>query len=226
MTDRLTDAPAADLLAAMTETAIPDSGPEQPPTTNHVATKSEAAKREEAADPFDPASLALGNDYTAASATRELTQVPVRRPNRDQFFRVHPDPAYKLETRVLEFDREVYLVARPLWAELEDEVQARCLFLYITITGVVGLWPARLSSDANAWNDTALQGAKLSMEKWIRLKSNRDAGCYDIFVATGDLPDPEWPDKTFAELLKLAFGDRFIQSMGHDVVRRLLGLSK
>ena len=225
MTDRLINVPADDLLDATAEFMAAEPEAEQPPTANHVTSKPDP-KAAEAADPFDPASLALGNNYTEASATRELVKVPVRRPSRDQFFRVNPDPAYKLETRIIESDREVYLVAKPLWDELDDEVQARCLFLYVTTAGVVALWPARLSDDANGWNDTALQGAKIAMEKWIRLKSNRDAGCYDIFVANGDLPEPEWPDKTMGEILKMAFEDRYIASMDHDVVRRLQGLAK
>ena len=222
MSDRLLhDEPAIETDAA--PAVVADPGPELPPTTNHKAEV--PAPVIENADPYDTASLALGNDDTAQAAKRELTTVPVQRPHRDAFIRVHPDPAYRLETKVIELDGNLFLVARPLWPQLEDETQTRCLFLYVTTSGAVGLWPARLSTE-NIWNESALQGAKLAMEKWVRIKSNREAGCYDVFSAAGDLSEPEWPDKTLAEILRLAFGDRLIDSMEHHAVRRLMGLSK
>jgi hypothetical protein len=48
-------------------------------------------------------------------------------------------------------------------------------------------------------------------------------GAYDVFQATGDLPEPEWPGLPFRELLRVAFRDRFIQSEDHPVLRRLRG---
>jgi hypothetical protein len=48
-------------------------------------------------------------------------------------------------------------------------------------------------------------------------------GAYDVCVATGKLPEPEWPtDKTFNDILRIAFKDRLIETVDHPVVQRLV----
>jgi hypothetical protein len=48
-------------------------------------------------------------------------------------------------------------------------------------------------------------------------------GAYEIFEAMGKLPEPEWPDLTFEQILEIAFRDRFISDLNHPVLRRLRG---
>jgi len=64
-------------------------------------------------DPFDPSRLRLSQDFAATVGVKQaLITVPVRKPNKQEFIRVHPDEAYRLETAVLELkeEREIYLV--------------------------------------------------------------------------------------------------------------------
>ena len=49
-------------------------------------------------------------------------------------------------------------------------------------------------------------------------------GGYRIHEAQGELSDPIWPDKSFQELLEVAFRDRIIESENHPVVRKLRGI--
>jgi hypothetical protein len=49
-------------------------------------------------------------------------------------------------------------------------------------------------------------------------------GAYEYAAALNGLPDPEWPEITFPEVLRIAFRDRIIDSEDHVVVRRLRGL--
>ena len=82
----------------------------------------DAAKPE--ADPFDLDSLRLSQDFASAVGVKPLiTTVPVKKPSKEWFVRTHPDPAYRLQTAVLELkeDRETYLVSPALWPELADE---------------------------------------------------------------------------------------------------------
>jgi hypothetical protein len=64
-------------------------------------------------DPFDPASLRLDQTFTDGTAVKKLiTTIPVRKPSRQDFVRVHSDPAYRLSPAAiieLKDDREVYL---------------------------------------------------------------------------------------------------------------------
>lgn len=77
-----------------------------------------------APDPFDPASLRLSQNFAASTGVKKLlTTVPVRKPDKSWFVRVHPDPSYSLETAVVDLkeDQETYLVERSLWDELASE---------------------------------------------------------------------------------------------------------
>ena len=48
-------------------------------------------------NPFDPASLRLDQTFTDGTAVKKLlTTIPVRKPNRQDFVRVHPDADYRL----------------------------------------------------------------------------------------------------------------------------------
>jgi hypothetical protein len=50
-----------------------------------------------APDPFDPASLRLDPSYAETIGVRKLLiTVPVRKPNRQEFVRMHRDPSYCL----------------------------------------------------------------------------------------------------------------------------------
>ena len=47
---------------------------------------------------------------------------------------------------------------------------------------------------------------------------------YEIFEASGDLPEPVWPDIPFQEILKIAFRDRIVDHTDHPLVQRLTGV--
>ena len=75
----------------------------------------------------------------------------------------------------------------------------------------------------DAWNQSALEAAQLAMGKWIRIAANMSLGAYEIFEATGNIPNPIWPDLTFEQLVQIAFKGRFINSADHPVLRNLRG---
>ena len=83
---------------------------------------------EEALDPFDPASLRLDQTFTDGTAVKKLlTTIPVRKPNRQDFVRVHPDAAYRLSpAAIIEIkdDREVYLVTPGIAPDLVGDPAA------------------------------------------------------------------------------------------------------
>ena len=58
---------------------------------------------------------------------------------------------------------------------------------------------------------------------WVRVAANMSLGAYEVYEASGSIPDPEWPDVTFRVLLEIAFKGRFIQSLDHPVIHRLQG---
>jgi len=182
-------------------------------------------------DPFDLDSLRSA-PLQDLDLERVLTTVPVRRPGRTEFFRVHPDPAYVLDTHILEhadgLDRKTYLVVPELRAELAPELRAVRLFTCITKRATVFLWPAKLpledaSNSGRAWHQSALQAAEEAKRLWVKLVGNKELGAYEYVKARGDLGEPQWPDKTLQELIKLAFKDQLIDTLEHEVIRELNG---
>ena len=180
-------------------------------------------------DLFDLKKLTLSQDFAEiVGVKKKIITVPVRKPHRQSFVRVHPDESWRLETAVLEVkeERETYLVDPAIWSELPGEIVPKVLFTAINRQGVVFLWPVRLPGEDgrhDAWNRSALEAAHLATKQWVRVSANMSLGAYEVFEATGNLPEPIWPDISFKELLEIAFRDKFIQSLEHPVIRSLQG---
>jgi hypothetical protein len=178
---------------------------------------------------FDPSSLRLTQDFAAIGVKKALMTVPVRKPSKQEFIRVHPAEEYRLQTALLELkeERETYLVSPELWGELANEIAPKVIFTSISRQGVVSLWSVRLP-DANGrlddWNQSALDAANLAMSEWVRVTANMSLGAYEVFAAPPGIPEPTWPEYSFTQLLNIAFRGRFIQDLDHPVLRRLRGL--
>jgi hypothetical protein len=186
-----------------------------------------------APDPFDPAALGLSQDFAAADGLkRVLLSLPVRKPANTWFVRVHTDPAYRLETMVIELkdDHEMYLVAPSLRSSLaaEPTFGVRALYTAVNRDGVPFIWPVRLPSaegKIDEWSRTAKEAAALAMKSWVRMAANTSRGTYDVTIATASVAEPAWPQESFKELLQIAFKDRYIDSIDHPVLRKLRGVA-
>jgi hypothetical protein len=194
-----------------------------------------AVSAETAPDPHDVSRCLLGTDYAAAvGVSKLLLEVPVRKPNRETWFRVHPDPTFRSNAAVLEvggegIDRELFLVLPELWPSLqltESTFGTRLLLTYYTRQGVVGLWPIKLVEPGgrpNPWSRSALQAAELAQTRWARVQADTALGAYRVDLATGIGDEPRWPDCGFHQLLKIAFKDHVITSPDHPVLKKLRG---
>jgi hypothetical protein len=156
--------------------------------------------------------------------------IPVRKPDKSWFVRVHPSEEYRLSTAVIELkeDRETFLVAPALWNEVATEAtfSPRALVTATNRQGILFIWPIRLPGPdgrIDNWSRTALEAAHLAEKVWCRVTSNMALGAYEVFQATGHLPEPEWPDLTFQQILKTAFKDQYISALDHPVLKKLRG---
>jgi hypothetical protein len=178
---------------------------------------------------FDPARLRLSQDFTSQIGVKKLiTTIPVRRPDPQWFFRTHPDGAYTLEAAALELrdDRETYLVDPTLAAEIAEEVKPKLLVTSITRQGTLFIWPINLpkaDGRLDNWSRSATEAAQRARTSWIRLVSNMALGAYDVFEAQAELPEPTWPELSFAKILEIAFRDFVIRDADHPVLRKLRG---
>jgi hypothetical protein len=178
---------------------------------------------------FDLKRLRLSQNFSdLAGVKKALLTVPVRKPGRFEFFRVNPNEDWCFETAVLEFkeERETFLVDRSLWPVMSGELVAKVLFAVINRQGVLSIWPIRLPSEdgrLDSWNKSALEAAEVAKKRWISVRSNMSLGAYEVYKASADIPDPEWPEKPFQEILQIAFRDNHIQSENHPAIKRIRG---
>jgi hypothetical protein len=160
-----------------------------------------------------------------------MVTCPVRKPNKQEFVRVHPGAECQLRAHILELkeEREIYLVMPAVAAALPGETRTVNLRLTVSRQGAVFLWPVpepSLDGRETGWGTSARAAAISAETKWVRIVANMPQGAYDVFAAPGALGTPVWPDKALRDILAVAFGESFIiRDAGHPVVKRLLGLA-
>lgn len=182
-------------------------------------------------DPFDPANMRLDQDFAKNLGVKKaLLTVPLRKPAREWWVRVHPEADYRTDTFVVELkeERETYLVQKPLWTDLAGESTfcAKKLVTAVNRQGTTFVWPIRLpgpDGKLDDWNASALEAVELATKGWVRVTANMSLGAYDVWQAETVWAEPAWPDKTFRDLLAIAFKGRVIDNMDHPVIKSLRG---
>ncbi len=178
---------------------------------------------------FNPDKLRLSQNFgEMAGVKKKLVTVPVRKPHKQEFIRVRPGDDYRLETGILELkdDRENYLVTPDVYKEISNDAVRKVLFTAMTRQGVLFLWPVRLpdaDGKLDSWNQSALEGAKFAETGWVKISSNKSLAAYEIFDASAQISEPEWPDVTFPEILEIAFKGKFIDILDHALLKTLRG---
>ena len=153
--------------------------------------------------------LRLSQEFLeTAGAKKILTTVPVHKPRKQDFVRVHPDKAFREAFAIVELkdDRERYLITPDIAAALPTEIVTEMLYTAINRQRVVFLWPVRLPAPdgrVNEWHRSTQEAAEHAMHHWVRIVANMSLGAYEIIEAPAQIPDPEWPDCTFGDLLRI-----------------------
>jgi hypothetical protein len=181
---------------------------------------------------FPDLEAALGLEDEGITVAELLLTVARRKPKPTEFFRVHPDPTMSRAAYVFidreEMNSECYFVmpaARPFIAEhLRPVMLVSC----ITRQNVAFIWPVALpdpganSGRQNRWGSSALEAMEVAKTSWVKMTAGQ--GFYRVFVAENlELPEPQWPERTFGELLNVAFKNAVIEDQTHPVVKRLRG---
>jgi len=185
----------------------------------------------EAPDPFDLANLRLKQNFAETVGVKKLTTtVPVRKPSQQDWVRVHPDPKMRDNFPLIELkdEREEYVLVGSLVGELVGEFVSKTLYVCINRQGVLSLWPVRLPDPDGRemdWHRSARDAAEMAMTEWVRVKSNKSLGAYEVFKSQGTLSEPVWPDLDFQQIIRIAFRDRLITTLDHPVIKHLRGLA-
>jgi hypothetical protein len=192
---------------------------------DHSAGTSEVVSNDD--DIFDPEKLRLRQDFAEDAGVKIILTVKVRRPPKQAFFRVRSDPEYRLPALLLELeeDRETYLVLPKLVFSLASDAYPATLFTCLDTQGNLFLYPVKMPKDGrtNDWCTSSMAAVQLAMTDWVKMRANMKAGFYEVYRAAAHLPEPEWPDITFKEILRLAFRDKYITDLEHPVLKKLRG---
>ena len=163
-------------------------------------------------------------------AKKVLIHVPVGKPSKQKFVRVHQDESYHFECALLriEDDERPYLISPDIAHAVAQDMKQVILKLAIDRQGNIFLWPVpprQEDGNENTWNQSQREVAALAETFWVRLASNRAIGSYEPFKAQGEIPEPTWPDHSFEDILEIAFGSsHVIKDREHPALLKLWGI--
>jgi hypothetical protein len=150
--------------------------------------------------------------------------LPVQRPNKAKFFRIHPTLHADISIyKIKEGSKggEIFAVYPKMVSRIEG-CSLFTLFLGSHKDGSLFLWPVNAVSSDN-WSKSSRQIAIAAMKVWCRLVTDQNAGLFVKREAKSITDEPVFPtDKTFIELLTLAFDpDHIVANESHRLVQEL-----
>jgi hypothetical protein len=181
----------------------------------------------------DLASLRKSQKLTVQRKT-VLVNVIVGKPPSDTYFRAHPTWVLD-DATVLKTDAGDFLFVLPGMRghpKLKDRLRKVTLAaISLWPSNEIMIWPVPILSEREfkVWK-SARRAYDLSREQWMQISWSQETSDYVVESATekdginNNPVDPVWPQKTFEELLKIAFDGRIIDNEDHSYVRRLRGL--
>ena len=181
-----------------------------------------APKEQNPFSKFRMASASLTNVETE----KLITHVPVGKPNKQKFVRVHPDQAFWFECAILKLEDEQrpFLVTPEIASLIVQDIKLAVFVCNRSPRQSFSHTTGAEEGEENTWNHSQRHAASLAEQTWIRLTSNRATGSYEPLKAKGEIPEPVWPDKTLEEILEIAFGDaHIIEERNHPALQRLWG---
>jgi hypothetical protein len=186
------------------------------------------------ANPFSREALRLNNNYAALFKTEtHQHSIPVDKPPSEVWFRVHPDrneagDEFYFDTYLLQLkngpDRGTYQVSAHLLPYLRGKkaLKPMRLVLCIDTQGELRLWPLRLPGEdgrEDDWMSSSLSIAEQAKHQWVRMEAG--ANGFKSETTDADIPEPTWPNKTFDEILDIAFAKKRIAQESDPILRRL-----
>ena len=85
-------------------------------------------------NPFDPERLRINLDFAEGVGVKKaIITIPVRKPNGQDYIRVHPNPAFRLTVALIELkdDRETYLVLPSIARDIPGEYYTATMYTAI-----------------------------------------------------------------------------------------------
>jgi hypothetical protein len=144
----------------------------------------------------------------------------IRRPGNNDWFRTREGwitPVYLLRSDDGSGD---YIVSEDVAEELGDRCYPGYLVGVITLHGDVLLVPMRDSD--NDWATSLHEAVTASEHTWVQVVANQRTGRYDWSVPSEPVDEPVWPKRTWEEIFDASTKGRYIDSLDHEIVQRVL----
>lgn len=162
-----------------------------------------------------------------ASPTSESGVVECEKPAKGLFFTVLPETSKPYKNRAFYFllqmeGRDPYLIA-PKIAEQkkeEDTIRPVMIVRYVTMAGEEGLWPLKLNppdGKSNNWNTSALNILELAESGWVRMVNAGKHYRHQVSRKTLKEVPPKFTDRAFKDLIDIAFKDRIVKTLDHEI---------
>jgi hypothetical protein len=163
---------------------------------------------------------------TGGKGNKVQTNIPVRTPDKQWFFRAHPDPKMALEIDIIEIhggdDEGVWFLDPRV--EFQDELDqyivpaiiTRC----ITSDNIEFFYLAKQS--AKSPKDSTRRCINEAKKAWIKQNWSPTAKGYQFQYANQMRRNPVWSNFSLDDLLLKAVGERLICDPTHAVITRLL----
>lgn len=171
--------------------------------------------------------LRLDQEFDEGDAVPVLTKIPIDKPAKTCFFRVHPDAAYTFTCWLLDLEDtgETYLITPQVNQLIPGLARSVRLYLAVDRKGNPRLIPLSLTEaneQSNPWHVSRYECLKLAMQKWIRMQANKSTSSYDVKASRIQI-EPRWPTESIEELVKIATSGMLIEQADHPVIRDLQG---
>lgn len=157
-----------------------------------------------------------------------LTALPVRKPKRDEWCRVHPTIHARVYVYESNDDRSLYVVPPNVVEPLRDVVRYVQMSLAVSYSGTYLIWPVPIPTERKPYpaHVSAFAAAEKGRKEWVRITWTGTE--YEVFRRKSASMEPVWPKEitNASEMLRFAAkvgGFEIIDSLDHPVVRGLLG---
>jgi hypothetical protein len=175
----------------------------------------------------DLSTLKVSQDFGAMAGVKKvLNTIPICKPAKTHWVRVFKDLTWRINLWILVYERDMYIVAPQVASLIPGEVKPMELVPTITRQGTLSLWPVRLPGPdgrIDTWSASAREAVGTAIDNWVRISANMNGGFYETFIATASIPDPEWPDLTFDQMVNIAIKGKVINTEDHPILRTLRG---
>jgi len=182
---------------------------------------------EQAEDPsWNVGDFRFNQNVDEVIAVPILSSIEVRRPHKQEWFRVHSSMSFPAKILEVKKSGAVYLVHPSLAAKLTEEIASAIIFPCINRSGELFMWPVKTPGNdgrADKYSSVNLEHARRATEGWLRRVWSQEANTHHAYTPGVPPPDPEWPESTIDEFVQAAFKGRFIGDLNHEVLRKLRG---